>query len=191
MDSMSNWSAWNIVVLLSVLGLAQVSHAQGPDASLPREDGTDEERLAVSADGRMVHDKATGLTWQREAGARGYTWAGARKYCASLSMDGAGWRLPSADELDTLLVQPHPADPRNFVRMDVRAFPHTPKEFFWSATRSRNRVTGVFFDMSSFPTGLGSRHDLGRVRCVRGAKNRMFAETLVDAGYNHLTLTVR
>jgi uncharacterized protein (TIGR02145 family) len=43
------------------------------------------------------------LTWQNPAMARTMNWGEAKGYCAALSDDGGGWRLPSITELRTLV----------------------------------------------------------------------------------------
>ena len=65
------------------------------------EDATAGERYTV-ADG-TVFDTRTQLTWQRTFPSERYTWDDATSYCASLALPGAGWRLPSINELLTLV----------------------------------------------------------------------------------------
>lgn len=69
-----------------------------------------EQRFAVEGD--TVKEKATGLTWQRRdssvdspIGSNGgrVTRAKAAEYCASLTVAGGGWRLPTADEARVLV----------------------------------------------------------------------------------------
>lgn len=49
----------------------------------------------------VVKDLITGLEWQDDVAAATVTktWAEAGPYCAALSLDGGGWRLPTIDEL--------------------------------------------------------------------------------------------
>ncbi|MGO8756951.1 MAG: DUF1566 domain-containing protein [Terracidiphilus sp.] len=59
-------------------------------------------------------DPATGLMWTGEAAWnswRGITWSQANEYCSTLQLGGfSGWRLPTIDEADNLLVDaPVPA----------------------------------------------------------------------------------
>ena len=48
-------------------------------------------------------DPTTGLTWQATTGGNMLTSEDASEYCASLSLDGGGWRLPTIGELRTLI----------------------------------------------------------------------------------------
>jgi hypothetical protein len=49
-----------------------------------------------------VHDARTGLTWQQTPPTGTYTQAAASQYCATLSLKGTGWRLPTIKELATI-----------------------------------------------------------------------------------------
>jgi hypothetical protein len=65
-------------------------------------------RFTVSADG-TVYDRRTRLTWQREIAKQSSvpTWAfqytGAQSYCAALDLAGKGYRLPTMNELLTVI----------------------------------------------------------------------------------------
>lgn len=48
-------------------------------------------------------DATSGLTWQVPSAVREMSWDEALSYCASLYLDGGGWRLPSIDELRSLV----------------------------------------------------------------------------------------
>jgi hypothetical protein len=76
-----------------------------------------------------VRDNRDGAVWQQAVPAGFYTQAGAIAYCASLALDGGGWRLPTKDELlsivDTTRVNPS---------IDPTYFPATPSDFFWSSS---------------------------------------------------------
>src|SRR5258706_11285535 len=50
-----------------------------------------------------VYDTQTKLTWQQAIPKSLYAWADAKTYCSALSLDGSGWRLPSINELQTLV----------------------------------------------------------------------------------------
>jgi hypothetical protein len=74
-----------------------------------------------------VRDNWTGLVWQQVHSARPYEFGEAQAYCATL---GAGFRVPSSKELQTLV------DRRRFgPAIDAEYFPNTPSERFWSGTR--------------------------------------------------------
>ena len=80
----------------------------------------------VGASDNAVHDAGTGLTWQQTAPAALYTWDEAKAYCRSL---GAGWRLPTVKELESLI-----DDLRSDPAMDPAAFPSALSGNFWSLT---------------------------------------------------------
>lgn len=110
--------------------------------------------------GGLVYDWTTGLTWQQtDAGSR--TWDDALSYCPTL---GAGWRLPSLTELQTI-VDESKAD----VAIDSGAFPNTPHEGFWTSSPLAGDSTSAWdvrFNTSGW-TAWGDRTLHYRVRCVR------------------------
>ena len=48
-------------------------------------------------------DPMSGLTWQVKPTGGGMTWSNAKAHCASLSLDGGGWHLPTISELRSLI----------------------------------------------------------------------------------------
>ena len=68
-------------------------------------------RFRSEQGGELLADLSTGLTWQRSGSAFDLDWQGARNYIDQLNQAGFGgrgdWRLPTIDELITLL-QPNP-----------------------------------------------------------------------------------
>ncbi len=123
------------------------------------------ERFTVTAD--TVLDNRTGLMWQRAVPNKRYTWEEAKAYAKSLRLGGhADWRLPTREELLSLMVKGHGAP-----TIDTVAFPDTPSEFFWSSSPFASSTLfawGVDFGSGStdgnFPTNGY------RVRCVRTVK---------------------
>jgi hypothetical protein len=111
-----------------------------------------------------VRDTGTGLVWQRGVSADTLDFQSATDACAALDLGGSdGWRLPSLQELATLVdeTRAHPA-------IDPEAFPDTPAEPFWSGSLfagSQTRAWYVHFDEgSALYEGIAALH---RVRCVR------------------------
>ncbi len=51
----------------------------------------------------IVKDKSTGLQWQDNELSPEVQWKDASLYCKKLELDGSGWRLPSLDELKTII----------------------------------------------------------------------------------------
>jgi hypothetical protein len=76
-----------------------------------------------------VYDIKTKLTWQQALPSTTYSWAGAKTYCAGLSLSGAGWRLPTVKELQTVV-----DESQSSPSIDLNAFPSTPSDWFWSSS---------------------------------------------------------
>jgi alpha-tubulin suppressor-like RCC1 family protein len=120
---------------------------------------------AVEGDGTVL-DTGTGLTWQQAAPAQTYSLGDAIDYCANntAGLPGAGWRLPSMKELQSIV-----DDSRTLPSIDPNAFPGTQYDLgFWSATPTawvpgyawRVRFNHGKAEHSPVDTAL-------RVRCVR------------------------
>jgi len=110
-----------------------------------------------------VYDTKTKLTWQEAVPTGTYTWANAKAYCAGLSLNGTGWRLPTIKELQTI-VDDSQANPS----IDTTAFPSTPANWFWSSSPlvgSSSNAWLVYFDYGF--TYLNFVSNTNYVRCVR------------------------
>ena len=84
-------------------------------------------------DSATALDTSTGRTWERSFNGQMYSLNGAKEYCAKLTLPGTGWRLPSAEEIQTI---------NDFVyspRIDPIAFPDTPSGDFWTLLVNRDR----------------------------------------------------
>jgi len=105
-------------------------------------------RFVVSKDGETVLDQKTGLTWQRNVSAQRFTFESAELFAQSLMLEGTGWRLPTREELEALVeLDRRPA-------IDSEAFPDTPAEWFWTA--SRYTSSSKFVWVVSFETGYSA-----------------------------------
>jgi hypothetical protein len=123
-------------------------------------DATAGERYTVTD--VTVFDTRTQLTWQRTFPSDRYSWDDATSYCASLALPGAGWRLPSINELQTLV------DDSVNPSIDKQTFPETPSEYFWSSSRvidDATRAWTTFFTNGS--TYSFAKAATKNVRCVR------------------------
>ena len=137
-------------------------------------------RLAPNTAGDEVTDSQTHLVWRRCD--EGQNWAGGSCAGTSLSTDWAGagqravdeakrtgvaWRLPTVDELKTLVV---PRAVPDAATIDGAVFPNTSAEWHWSGTPVTGDATGAlgvdFYDGSSRDA---ARSDKGWVRLVRSA----------------------
>lgn len=122
-------------------------------------------RYQVDTTVGTVYDAKTRLTWQRNGLAGGQrSWIEAGAYCAGLELSGRGWRVPSLDELKSIV-----DDDRLNPAIDVAAFPDTPTQGFWTSTPYRLPISDAWF--VDFRDGSGSvfrsvEAQL-RVRCVR------------------------
>lgn len=110
-----------------------------------------------------VFDANTKLTWERTLSSGLVTWSQANDYCANLSFAGGGWRMPTIQELQTLI-----DESRSEPAIDDIIFPDTPLSYAWSKTPvsgavgPRWRVN--FYDGFVNAGGMNSTHT---VRCVR------------------------
>jgi Protein of unknown function (DUF1566) len=84
------------------------------------------------------------------------------QHCAELSPPGAGWRLPTIGELQTLV------DETTNPALDTAAFPGTPSEYFWSSSPviddAARAWTAFFTNGSTYSFGVTAAKN---VRCVR------------------------
>jgi hypothetical protein len=143
------------------------------------ESGSDFTRFVVSSDGLTVTDTSTGLVWERNMsepragcnenleGMGTCTWAEAKAYCAGLSLDGSGWRLPTLTELlsivDATVPFPGPT-------IDQTAFPGTPSGGFWTSSPGSGApgnkwMSIVEFDIGS--SGVTTESSYEWTRCIR------------------------
>lgn len=110
-------------------------------------------------DNGAVYDTQTELTWQQVFPPERQSWTDATAYCRAL---GDGWRLPSINELQTLV------DDATNPAIDEGAFPGTPSEYFWSSSvvvGDATRAWTTFFTNGS--TYSFAMTALKNVRCVR------------------------
>ncbi len=106
-----------------------------------------------------VEDATTGSTWQRQVLDQSVDWSEAKAYCASLSLEGQKWRLPSVDELLTLVDMSGGQRPT----IDMNVFPNTPAGLFW--TKNVAPPSSAWY--VSFFDGYPDYSDVGNEGCVR------------------------
>lgn len=125
-------------------------------------------------EGSVVRDLRTGLEWEREPEIIDVLdWSSdpivqpAIDYCAALSLDGGGWRLPTVKELPTIVdettVQPV---------IDEAVFPNTQKEYYVTGTPLGCSEHLGWYWATSFGDGVvypmdQNYTDTAYVRCVR------------------------
>lgn len=117
-------------------------------------------RFQIQA-GELVRDRTTGLVWQRPIAVQQKVWSEAMKYCPTL---GTGWRLPSLNELQTLV-----DEDKETPAIDGDAFPNTPpKDYFWTSSPQAGHA-----DFAWYVTFFHGHSDVDLVtnpfwiRCVR------------------------
>ena len=114
------------------------------------------QRFNDNEDGTIT-DSTTGITWSKETLAKEVT------HKKALESLGEGWRLPTIQELFTL-VDHSRSDPA----IDTDVFPDTASDWYWSSTPavwSKNAVWVVDFDGGG--VHLPHRSYGGCVRAVR------------------------
>jgi len=111
--------------------------------------------LVVSAG---VYDTETKLTWEQPPTSLSYSWANAGAYCAQLT--GGPWRLPSMQELQTLV-----DDSRTNPAIDPTFFPGAPAAFTWTASPYVPTPGNAWYFYSGF-TASALTSTPYHVRCV-------------------------
>lgn len=127
----------------------------------------------VASSGTVLDGK-TKLTWQLfPSTTTSFTWGSsatagtAQSYCASLSANGGGWRLPTLNELLTLV--DYSQDGGATPMIDQVYFPLQPSTMYWTATpvaSSPGYAWLVDFKTGS-ASGLFATSTKAAVRCVR------------------------
>lgn len=106
------------------------------------------------------------LTWQKGEAPDVYMWPDAESYCAALSLDGSGWRLPTKPELFTLVVK------TNSPMIDTTKFPDAAGNLYWTS-QADPKKTATSHWFVDFQPAVGGYADssIGSpnayVRCVR------------------------
>jgi len=95
------------------------------------------DRFQLVMGGAAVLDKETGLTWARDANLAGTkTWLDAIDFCRSLVIGNRiGWRLPTVEELSTLLDMSQAAAPK---LPPGHPFINVQSGMYWSITSYEN-----------------------------------------------------
>jgi hypothetical protein len=122
-------------------------------------------RFRLPSDHTLV-DASTGLTWQRklDAGAcaaDSCTWERALAYCDALPLDGGGFRLPTRQELATILDSDRSRDHSS----DWGAF--SAEDYFWTSSAAAVNAEGARYPSLSNSASVADAVHKLRVRCVR------------------------
>lgn len=132
--------------------------------TLPATGGCDSQRFdCVLAGDVAVHDRETGLVWDRAPDGTNREWDAAFSFCAGRTTGGRqGWRLPSQPELQSLLDGTALPTGHPFT---VPIFPT-----FWTSTpsgSSPDEIFAVFFSNGS--TQTRTSNSTLKAWCVRGS----------------------
>lgn len=175
------------MLIVGGLGLLVYFRAMGPAAPDSGSGATPE--FEILEGGERVRALKTGLIWQREAptsypsATSSYgslmSWRDAQLYCTSLGLAGGGWRLPTKDELLSLLDAHHYPTHSG---LDPRAFPHDQPGEFWSATpipaRAGQEWAWVVLFNHSVPSSMETPVEhLKDLRCVSEGSGTTSART--------------
>jgi hypothetical protein len=137
------------------------------------DDGTYQKGIART----FVVGGSTGLLWQRcSAGLNNdttcsgyesyYTWSEATSYCSSLSLGGKTWRLPTLNELKSLVDYGTSSSPS----IDTAVFPNTQSYYYWSSSTYAQNTNNAWVVLFSY--GVVSYYNKPSnyyVRCVTGS----------------------
>jgi hypothetical protein len=122
-----------------------------------------------------IKDNATGLIWQKcsqgqnndatcSGSATTETWANALTYCSGLTLAGRTWRLPTVNELGSLLDTTKTSHPS----IDT-AFPNTVPNGYWSSTTyAPNTYNAWYVNFNSGNVNFSLKANSYYVRCVSG-----------------------
>jgi len=120
-------------------------------------------RFTDLGDGTVRDNNGSGLEWQRGFSPGVQRQAASVTYCTSLTLDGGGWRLPTKDELLSIVDLTVGAP-----TIDTSFFPGTPSTYFWSSSPVAGSPS--FGWNVSFYSGYADDYDatyMYRARCVR------------------------
>jgi hypothetical protein len=162
--------------MLSVLALVGVLGGPAAADPLPTWDtvinGAPRFRLLVGFNNQAVLDRETGIVWERSPETTLYTWVVAHRVCVDKGVGNRnrkGWRLPTVQELLTLLEPTRDAAP--FLPLG-HPFLNVQSDFYWSANtfgENSGQAWGAGFENNLTEPGarFTSKTSTGYVWCVR------------------------
>jgi hypothetical protein len=111
-------------------------------------------------------DTQTHLIWQRASGPSSVTWQTAKDYCASLTLDGATWRLPTFKDLQSILDLTTTTAPNISPLFTGTASAYYWSSTFWAANGGNTSAWAVNFNHGG-SLSWGLTFNSLSVRCVR------------------------
>ncbi len=161
-NSNSAWAGYNLVGLLdhSLIDLKRAVRCVRGDGELFLRKFP---HFELGEGGATVKDQWTGREWRRALSTAQKSLGGATGSCYDLELGGTGWRLPTVNELLTLVVYEHAAP-----AADVTLFPDMPSLPLWTSVKVPMSLDGYF--TVAFANG-NLQTDAAKVllhfRCVR------------------------
>jgi hypothetical protein len=120
-----------------------------------------------------ITDTKTGLMWQAQP-VGPMTWQEAMDYAESLILDGAGWRLPTIEELVTLIDYGRHDPASSFPGM---SFHGLAPSWFWSSSLDADDTDYVWYvDFYDGCVGSSGKTYPSSARCVRGEPKQQIQE---------------
>lgn len=135
-----------------------------------------------------ITDNATGLVWQKcsrgqnsmncSGTATTVDWIGGRIYCNSLNLAGKKWRLPTVQELESIVDYGRTTSPM----IDTAFFPLTAGSQYWTSTEfSPLTTTAIAIFFNAGVPGRFAKSSPFSVRCVSGV-SRGYVGNFTDNG---------
>lgn len=115
-----------------------------------------------------ILDKDTGLGWQKEITVDRMSLNKAKEYARGLRTDGYTWRLPTLEELLTLIDSSKKAP--------ASSFPGMTSDCFWSLARVGHAPGALLVYFKSGDVYYLTENDKGRVLCVHEEKGETVEE---------------
>jgi formylglycine-generating enzyme required for sulfatase activity len=117
----------------------------------------------MQVDAGEVMDVETGLVWPQASNLSSVSQSAAMAYCATFGLNGHTWRLPSVNELSSL-VDDNPDIKRVSPAIDQCVFPDTPANAYYMSSS----IAGTTPWALNYEDGFDSNSQTsGDVRCVR------------------------
>jgi hypothetical protein len=117
----------------------------------------------VQVDAGEVMDVETGLVWPQASNLSSLSQSAAMAYCTAFGLNGHTWRLPSVNELSSL-VDDNPDIKRVSPAIDQCVFPDTPANAYYMSSS----IAGTTPWALNYEDGFDSNSQTsGDVRCVR------------------------
>lgn len=172
------------VPVLSIAGSLEPSAAPGPTMKTMDQipptwsqalqcDTTACPRFQEVFSGNAVLDKETGLVWDRTPNSTRVNWKTAMWECHNMRIGNRfGWRLPTVDELASLVDVTSPFEPMRIALPIGHPFWNIQYGIYWSATTVAGSTTNAY--AASFYQGYvidnNKTYDQYNVWCVRGGQ---------------------